>query len=121
MSVRQEKVGSLIRHEISLMLQRLFTVEEAGFVTVTDVVMSPDLKVARVYVSIFGRGDQKEETLAVLEEHKGQIRSELGARVRLKFTPAISFLLDETLDHALRIERLIAEIHRDEDGQKRDG
>lgn len=120
MSVRQEKVGSLIRHEISLIVQHEFTAEESGFITVTDVVMTPDLKIAKVYVSIFGEADQKKKSLAFLEEHKGEIRSKLGSRIRLKFTPSLSFLLDESLDRAMKIEQILSEIHRNANGNGED-
>jgi len=116
MSVRQEKVASLIRHEISLILQHDYAPEESGFITVTDVVVTPDLKIAKVYVSVFGDPERKEKSLAFLEEHKGEIRSELGSRIRLKFTPSVTFLLDQSLDRAMKIEQILSEIHRRSNG-----
>lgn len=114
MSVRSERVASLIKEEVSTIVQRNFTMEQAGFLTVTDVEMSADLKNARIYVSVFGDAPRKERTLALLEEQKGFIRSALGRAIRLKFTPSITFLLDDTLDRVMKIERIINEIHKDE-------
>ncbi len=112
MSVRSERVASLIKEEVSMLVQRNFSMEEYGFLTITDVEMSADLKNARIFVSVFGDSARKEKSLALLEQQKGFIRSELGHAIRLKFTPAIAFELDETLDRAMNIERIISKIHK---------
>ena len=113
MSVRTEKVASLIKELMSEIIQRNFRMEEFGLVTVTEVRMSMDLKIAKIYVSVFGDADKKKKLLAHLEVEKKAIRSELGYNLSLKFTPAISFYLDETLDYAMRIENLLNKIHKD--------
>jgi ribosome-binding factor A len=118
MSLRSERVASVIKEEVSTLFQRNFSMEEYGFLTVTDVEMSPDLKNAKIYVSVFGDAARKERSLALLDEQKGFVRSTLGRALRLKFTPVITFELDETLDRALKIERIISEIHKDEKGTK---
>jgi ribosome-binding factor A len=112
MSIRAEKVASLIKEEISLIFQRNFGMEEYGFMTVTEVRMTPDLKIAKVYVSVFGDTTRKEKTLRMLEDQKGFIRSTLGHQIRLKFTPSLMFYLDETLDRALNIENILHKIHK---------
>lgn len=111
MSVRSERVASLIKEEVSLLIQRNFSMQEYGLMTITDVHMSPDLRNARIFVSIFGDAARKEKSLGLLEEQKGFIRAELGRTIRLKFTPSIAFELDETLDRAMNIERIINKIH----------
>ena len=111
MSVRTEKVASLIKELMSEIIQQNFRMEEFGLVTVTEVRMSADLKIAKVYVSVFGDAEKKKKLLAHLEVEKGAIRSELGHNLSLKFTPTISFYLDESLDHAMRIENLLNQIH----------
>jgi ribosome-binding factor A len=87
--------------------------EEYGLMTVTEVRMSPDLKIAKVYVSVFGDAERKKKTLALLEVEKHFVRAELGHNLRLKFTPSLVFYLDETLDNAMRIENLLHNIHKD--------
>jgi ribosome-binding factor A len=114
MSVRTEKVASLIKEQMSLIIQRTFRMEEFGFITVTDVRMSADLKMAKVYVSIFGDAKKKQKVLDVLEGQKSALRSELGRSIRLKFTPSIAFYLDETLDRAMNIENILHRIHKGE-------
>ncbi|MBI4417218.1 MAG: 30S ribosome-binding factor RbfA [Ignavibacteriales bacterium] len=112
MSVRSEKVASLIKEEVSTLVQRNFSMEEFGFLTVTEVRVSPDLRNAKVYISIFGDAARKEKTLSMLEAQKGFIRSSLGRVVRLKFTPTLTFLLDETLDRAMKIEQILNDLHK---------
>ncbi len=121
MSFRTEKVSSLIKQRISEIFQENFRMEEYGLMTVTEVRMSSDLKIAKVFVSIFGDDERKKKTLALLEVEKAFVRTELGRNLRLKFTPSLTFLLDESLDHAMRIEDLLHQIHRDSDaeGEKR--
>jgi ribosome-binding factor A len=88
--------------------------KQFGFITVTEVRMSPDLKNARVYVSVFGDAEQKQKTLAMLEGQKSFVRQTLGHNIRLKFTPAIAFFLDETMDNAMNLERIFRKIHKDD-------
>lgn len=111
MSVRSEKVGSLIKEELGVLFQRNFSMADYGFLTVTDVLMSPDLKVAKVYISIFGAEEIKKKSFAKLEAQKPYIRSMLGHSVRLRFTPEIIFYLDETLDRAMKLENIFNKIH----------
>ena len=114
MSVRSEKVGSLIKEEMGRLFQRNFSMAEYGFLTVTDVVMSPDLKVAKVYVSIFGDEERKKNGFAKLEAQKPSVRSMLGHAVRLRFTPEIIFYLDDTLDRAMKLENIFHKIHEND-------
>lgn len=113
MSVRTEKVASLVKHEIGSIVQKTYGFSEYGFITVTEVRMSPDLKIAKIYVSIFGDEEKKKKTFAKLEEEKGSIRLQLGHNVRLKYTPALQFYLDESLDHAMNIEHILHKIHKE--------
>jgi ribosome-binding factor A len=118
MSVRTEKVASLIKELISEIIQRNFRMEQFGLITVTEVRVTPDLKLAKVYVSVFGDADKKKNALAHLVVEKGAIRSELGRNMNLKFTPSLAFYIDETLDYAMRIETLLNQIHKDPPADK---
>ena len=113
MSVRTERVASLVKELLSESIQRRFRMEEVGLITVTEVRMSPDLKIAKAYISIFGKAEKKKETFALLEACKAGMRSDLGRNLNLKFTPSLSFFLDESLDQAMRIEDLLNKIHKD--------
>lgn len=111
MSLRTDRVGSLIKEELGAMFSREYRDASFGFITIIDVRMTPDLRIAKIYVSIFGSEKVKEETLARLEEDKPRIRWFVGSHVRLKFTPSIQFYLDDTLDQVEKINRLIRETH----------
>jgi ribosome-binding factor A len=73
--------------------------------------MTPDLKIAKVYFSVFGGPAAQEATMALLERDRASMRREVGSHLRMKFTPALQFYLDDTLDHVDRINRLIKKIH----------
>jgi ribosome-binding factor A len=118
MSLRTERVASLLKKEISTFLNREYRDPSYGFMTVTDVQISPDLRNAKIYLSIMGSKDKKDATLRMIESHKGEIRYFIGSHIRLKFTPSIQFFIDETLDHAERINQLIKQIHTDEEKQQ---
>ena len=108
-----KKVASLLKEEMGMLFTREFSDASYGFLTVTDVTMSPDLKIAKVYISILGNEELRKRTMNILEEHKPSIRHVIGSRIRLKFTPEIHFYLDDTLDRVERINNLIKQIHKD--------
>ena len=108
-SQRQLRVGELIRHELAAMLSRGEIHDDvlAGhLVTVPEVRMSPDLKLATVYVMPLGGKDEK-PVIAALEKNKRFIRGEIAHRVNLKFAPDLRFRRDESFDEAQRIDALL--------------
>jgi ribosome-binding factor A len=108
-SQRQLRVGELIRHALAEMFSRgeIFDpVLGSHVVTIPEVRLSPDLRLATIYVMPLGGKDVK-EVLAALERHKKYIRGEIAHEVNLKFAPDIRFMADETFDEADRIERLL--------------
>ncbi len=114
---RQLRVGELVRHALSEMLIRADVhdpVLAAHTVTVPEVRMSPDLRLATIYVMPLGGRDQA-EIIAALERNKKYLRGELSRRINLKFAPDIRFMIDERFDEAARIERLLRspEVARD--------
>ena len=109
-SQRQLRVGELIRHALSEMLTRGEIHDDVlakHVVTVPEVRMSPDLRLATVYVMPLG-GKDVAPVLAALDRNKRYIRGEVAHAINLKFAPDIRFLADETFDEADRIERLLA-------------
>jgi ribosome-binding factor A len=108
-SQRQLRVGELIRHELAAMLSRgdiHDPVVEAHMITVPEVRMSPDLRLATVYVMPLGGHDEK-EVIEALDRNKKYVRGEIARRVNLKFAPEIRFRLDERFEEAERIEKLL--------------
>ena len=94
--------------ELADLIQRELKDPRVGFVTVTEVRMSPDLKHARVYVSVFeGEEEKKQESITALQRAEGFLRHSLGRRLRLRYVPALRFVVDDTLDHSARIDELL--------------
>ena len=104
---RQRQVAELLHEEISLLIQRRVRDPRLGFVTVTGVKMSPDLRVAHVYVSVLGSDDDVQTSLESLSRAAGFFRRELGASLSLRYLPELNFRPDDTLERALRIDQLL--------------
>jgi len=104
---RIERVNSLIRQEISELLQRQVKDPRLGnFIAVTEVSTSADLKYAKVFVSRLGSEEEKQETLSVLASASGFLRRELARRLKLRHIPVLSFQWDDSIergDHLLRL------------------
>jgi ribosome-binding factor A len=83
------------------------------FVTVTEVKTTDDLRYAKIYVSVLGDDQTRKESMEGLAHAKGFIRSELGRRIGLRYTPDIQFFPDNSLDHSIKIRTLINEIKKD--------
>lgn len=116
-SQRQLRVGELVRHALAELLSRGEVhdpVIEGHLITVPEVRMAPDLRLATIYVMPLG-GRDEQEVVAALERNKKFLRSEIAHRVNLKFAPDIRFRLDDRFDEAQRIDELLKrpEVQRD--------
>ncbi|MFO0754044.1 MAG: 30S ribosome-binding factor RbfA [Thermodesulfovibrionales bacterium] len=110
---RSQRLSILLREEIADIIMRRVKDPRLGFVTVTDVEMSEDLKIARVFVSVL-KEEERELTLEILNAAKGLIRSEVSKRVRVKFIPVLEFRIDASIARGDRIDRLLREIKEKE-------
>jgi len=108
--VRPRRVAELVQAELSRLLLSEFQNAETGLLTVTRVEMTPDLRQARVFLSVLGPGGAGEAVLERLEKSMGYIRRALASRVKVKYNPELFFLLDPGAEHQERIDRLIEEI-----------
>jgi ribosome-binding factor A len=104
---RADKVGDQMREEISEILLKDLKDPRIGFVTITKVAVSDDLRQAKVYYSVFGGEQEKEDSFQGLESATGYIKRELGRRMRLKYMPEITFLFDDSLEYGAHIEELL--------------
>jgi len=116
-SQRQLRVGELVRHALADMLARgevHDAVIEGHLITVPEVRMSPDLRLATVYVMPMG-GRDAEQVIAAFERHKKFLRAEIAHRINLKFAPDVRFRVDERFEEAERIDKLLhsPEVARD--------
>lgn len=109
---RVSRVAELIRREVSQMLLNGIKDDRVGtgMVSVTDVDVSGDLQHAKIYVSIYGTDEAREETMAGLKSATGYVRSELGSRVRLRRTPEVIFLEDRSIERGNKVLSLLNQI-----------
>ncbi|HQF41394.1 MAG TPA: 30S ribosome-binding factor RbfA [Ignavibacteriaceae bacterium] len=120
MSYRIDKVEQLIKEEISLIFLHKLSDTDLGFVTITNVRVSPDLKIAKIYLSVLEK-EKRELVLDKIDFKKGYIRSELAHRIRMKFIPELKFFIDDTLDYVEKIEGLIKKIHENDNNKTNEG
>jgi ribosome-binding factor A len=113
--VRLDKIQELIKQEVSTMILRELKDPRIGFATITRVEVSGDLRHAKLFVSIMGSEEQKSQTWEGLKSSLGFIRSELGKRIRLRYTPEITMQLDTTLDHSVKIQELLDKVKKGEE------
>jgi ribosome-binding factor A len=113
-SRRPQRLALQVQHEISLILFRNMKDRRIGFVTVTGVEMSADLRHAKVFVSAMGSETEKKASLDTLNHAAGWIRHELGQRIRMKFLPEIVFRADSSQTYGEHIARLLEEIHEEQ-------
>ena len=110
MSQRMERVDELLRQEIGSIISRDLSDPRLGFTTVTEVETAPELRHAKVWVSVIGQPDERKETLAVLGRATPFIRRELGVRLRLKRIPDLHVRLDDSAERGTRVLHLLNEL-----------
>ncbi|WP_017655489.1 30S ribosome-binding factor RbfA [Fortiea contorta] len=131
---RVSRVAELIKREVSQMLLNGIKDDRVGtgMVSVTDVDVSGDLQHAKIFVSIYGTDEAKAETMAGLKSATGFVRSELGARVRLRRTPEVVFIEDRSIERGTKVLSLLNKLkderpstdllkNDDNDGDEDDG
>lgn len=108
----QKEIADIIRNNIKD--PRL-----PGLVSVTAVRVTKDLRYAKVYVSVFGNDSEKQEAIKALKHAAGYVRHEVGQRIQLRYTPEITFMLDDSIEHGMHISRLINKtIYQNTDGRE---
>jgi ribosome-binding factor A len=111
MSTRTERVAQEIQVAVADILARgMIRDPRVGYITITGVKMSPDLRVAKVFYSMIGTDEQKKHTKEGLEAAKGFVRREVTSRVKLRVSPEIYFSFDGSLEEGDKIERLLKEV-----------
>jgi ribosome-binding factor A len=101
------RVNEAMRSVLSDVISKELLDPRIGFVTVTSVKTSPDLRHARVYVSVLGDGEARDATLTGLQSASGYLQSRVSSALRLKHTPTITFDYDDSIDHGMRITELL--------------
>ena len=107
MADRMRKVNEAVREVVSARLAAGLRDPRIGFVTVTSVDTTSDLRQARVYVSVLGSEEQRAETLAGLESAHGLLQQAVATELRMKHTPTLQFVFDESIQRGMRISQLV--------------
>ncbi|MFI5236394.1 MAG: 30S ribosome-binding factor RbfA [Ignavibacteriales bacterium] len=113
---RVDKVEKLIKEQVSYILLHKMPDDDLGFITVTEVKVSADLKIAKVYLSVLHK-ERRDFVINKINSRLGHIRTELAHGIRIKFVPELKFFIDDTLDYVEKIEGLINEIHKQNNNQ----
>lgn len=118
MTRRTEKIGEQIREELSDILRReVRDPRLSDFITITQVDVSPDLKFAKVFVSIMGTQEQRKDSVTGLNSASGFIRKILGKRLTIRSVPELSFRHDESIERGSRILELLKEVSTPEEDE----
>ncbi len=122
MGIRTDRVQVELKKEISRILQEDLKDPRIGFVTVTRIELTGDLRYAKIYYSILGDGANKEESSRGIESASGYIRKLVGDRLKLKYVPELSFILDNSVEYSIYLdktfERLEDERKKNQEGDK---
>ncbi|MGN6558032.1 MAG: 30S ribosome-binding factor RbfA [Solirubrobacterales bacterium] len=105
---RMRRINEVLREVVGAAIGELSD-PRIGFVTVTSVETSPDLRTAKVFVSVLGNTDEREATLSALSSSHGVIQSRIAAETRMKRTPTLAFRYDDTIERGIRISELLEE------------
>lgn len=107
MKYRKLRVQDQLREEVSQIIFKDIKDPGIGFVTIMEVKLTEDLKIAKVFCSVYGNEEEKAKSMAALNRSKGYIKFLLGQRIRLKYIPDINFVLDDTFEKVARIEEIL--------------
>ncbi len=115
-SPRMRRVNEALREVIAEEVTELKD-PRIGFVTITGVDCAPDLRTARVYYSVLGSGDEAEATGAALRSAARKIQAAVARQLRLKYTPVLEFAVDPSIEHGIRISKILHDLEEDESQQ----
>lgn len=108
--IRQERVRELLKRELGEILRRNIPVAVGGVVSVNDVGLAGDMQSAKVFISIVGSPEQKKLGADLLKAKRGDIQAQLGHAVVLRYTPHLTFVLDDSIERGDRVLRILDEI-----------
>ncbi len=108
-AARMRRINEVLREVVGAAIGSELSDPRIGFVTVTSVETSPDLRTAKVYVSVLGAEEERDASLVALRSSRGVIQSKIASETRMKRTPTLSFHYDETIEKGVRVSRLLEE------------
>ena len=116
---RSQRVAEEMKREIAKIFRDELKDPRIGFVTITGVEVTRDLRYGKVFVSVFGDETEKEKTMEVLKNASGFIRKEIGNRIKLRYAPEIIFHIDNSIEHGTKISQLLNRVYQE--GSMKDG
>ncbi|MFP4465624.1 MAG: 30S ribosome-binding factor RbfA [Candidatus Goldiibacteriota bacterium] len=114
-SIRKQKLESLLKRELSIIIMREVKDPRVSFVSVHEVSLTNDLKTAHVYISIMGSREEKQKTFKGLSKAAGFIKSVIGKNIRLKYIPDIKFAMDEKMEQKDNVLKILKNLERAEE------
>lgn len=112
---RSQRLSILLREEVADIVLHKLKDPRIGFITVTDVELSADLRIAKVFISVLKEQD-RELTLQILNDAKGFVRNEIAKRLRIKIIPTFEFVYDDSIDRGFKIDKILKEIKESSEG-----
>jgi len=115
-TLRVQRVGELLKREIGEILRRDLPVDQAGLTSVNEVEVAGDLQSAKVFVSVLGNADQQKHAMRLLGEQRIPIQARIGRDLGLKYTPVLTFVMDDSIEKGNRVLQIIEELEQKDPG-----
>lgn len=110
-STRIQRISKLLKEELSRIIREEINDPRLGFVSITDIEMTPDLRDAHIYVSVYGTPEEQEASIGVLERARRFLRGTLGKQVEMRYTPELHFYLDLSIERGAHVFELLKNIN----------
>ncbi|MEW6623237.1 MAG: 30S ribosome-binding factor RbfA [Bacillota bacterium] len=110
LSMRVSRVAEQMKKEIAAIIEKEVKDPRIGFITITAVELSNDLRYAKIFVSSLGNEEEQKRSMEGLEKAKGFIRREIAKRIKLRYAPELSFRFDDSIEHGVRISQILSRI-----------
>lgn len=118
---RAARVGEEMREILAQLIREEVKDPRVGFVSIVKVEVSSDLRHAKVFISVLGDEQQKKESLKGLSSAAGFLRSEVARQLRLRYTPELHFVLDESIEHGQKIAQLLVQVQKEQKEKEQQG
>lgn len=112
---RSDRVGGLIKQKLAELLQKEISDPRLAMITITDVKMSRDLRIAKVYFSTSDDKHPRQDVLDGFQRARGFVKRELAQRLGLRYMPDLKFFYDDSIDHGMRIEKLLKTVKQNDE------
>ena len=119
-TTRLQKIGRLIKEELSQIIRREMNDPRLGMFSITDVEVPADMRSAHIYISVYGTEEDQEKTMTALDSARRFLRGELGKKIQIRHTPELFFHLDRSLERGARVIELLKQVEPPANEEKKD-